>query len=167
MTRISSLCLATGLLIASANAWATANVGTVATGDKSVVTAKVATSENTSAAAIRAQQEAIRAELGSRNGRYKDLSDSRRERLVHHQALVLGHLEGVERTTDLSEADQITVFNSLEAIEAIVNTAEDDRMICRRSKPVGSNRPTTVCRSVAQIRREKEIADKLLERDQQ
>lgn len=166
MTRMTSLCLATGLLLGAAQAWAAAGPA-VATAARAGTTETSASLDNTSAAAIRAQQEQLRAELGAPNGRLKVLSATRRERLVHHQNLVLSQLEGVERTTDLSEADQIAVFNSLEAIEAIVNTAEDDRMVCRRSKPVGSNRPTTVCRSVAQIRREKEIADKVLERDQQ
>ena len=74
-------------------------------------------------------------------------------------------LEGVGSTTDLPEKDQITVFNSLEAIEAIVNQAEEERMVCTRVKPVGSNRPETVCKTVAQMREEKLEADRAFTRD--
>jgi hypothetical protein len=111
---------------------------------------------NLDASAIRTQQQEIRAEAAQRRGRYKDLEEPRRAELFRHQSKVDSLLKSVDKTTDLSELEQVQLFNSLEAIEAIVNAAEDDRMICERSKPVGSNRPVTVCKTVAQRREERE-----------
>jgi hypothetical protein len=113
---------------------------------------------NTSAAAIREQQQEIRTEVVAGKGRYKDMASDKRAKLLSHQDRVLALLAGVDFTTELSELDQIAAFNALEAIEAIVNAAEDERMICERFKPVGSNRPQTLCRTVAQRRAEREAA---------
>lgn len=102
------------------------------------------------------QQAAIRADVMARSGRYKDLPEDKRNTLLNHQQVVTSRLGGVQTTAQLNEHDRIAVFNALEAIEAIVNKAEDDRMICKRHKPVGSNRPQTVCRTVAQLRAEED-----------
>jgi hypothetical protein len=107
---------------------------------------------NTSAAAIRQQQQEIRAEVVAGQGRYKDMPSDKRAQLLSHQDRVPALLADVDFTTELPEADQIAAFNGLEAIEAIVNAAEDERMICERFKPVRSNRPQTRCRTVAQRR---------------
>ncbi|WP_157981459.1 hypothetical protein [Cognatilysobacter tabacisoli] len=148
MSRLT-LCLFAALLVAAALP-AIANPG-----------------DNTSASAIRAQQAQIAAELADRKGRFKDLDAARKAELQAHQTTVLSRLVNVEQTTELPETDQIAVFNALEAIEAIVNQAEDERMVCERYKPVGSNRPTTVCKTVAQRRAEKQVAEQNLSRDQQ
>ncbi len=110
---------------------------------------------NTDARTILDQQAGIRTEAMNKKGRYKDMAEAKRQELFAHQDKVNRMLEGVASTTDLPETDQIAVFNSLEAIEAIINQAEDERMVCKRVKPVGSNRPETVCKTVAQMRAEK------------
>ena len=131
------------------------------------VSTAAAQSDNTSAAAIRAQQDQIRAELADRQGRFKHLDPEKKATVLEHQSTVLSRLEGVERTTELREIDQLAIFNALESIEAILNKAEDDRMICERYKPTGSNRPTTLCKTVAQRRAEKQVADDNMSRDRQ
>jgi hypothetical protein len=120
---------------------------------------------NTDAKTILDQQAGIRTEAMNKKGRYKDMAETKRQELFAHQDKVNRMLEGVGSTTDLPEKDQITVFNSLEAIEAIINQAEDERMVCTRVKPVGSNRPQTVCKTVAQLREEKLDADRAFTRD--
>lgn len=120
------------------------------------------------AQAILAQQGAIRAEAGAGVGRYKGMAEPGRDELLTLHDRVTALLANRARTTDLPEADQIGVFNALQAISAIVNQAEDGRMICERSRPVGSNRPQTVCRSVAQRRPYREAAaNQVSYRDQQ
>jgi hypothetical protein len=112
---------------------------------------------NTDAGAIVAQQQQeIREQAMARKGRYKDMGEQTRNDLFAKQDLVLGLLEGKQRSTELSELDQTTLFNSLEAIQAIVNNAEDERMVCRRERPTGSHRPQNVCKTVAQMRAERE-----------
>ena len=111
---------------------------------------------NTDARAIRKQQEQIRSEAEARSGRYKDLSEARRIELLQRQAVVMRLTEGVTQTTELKEEQQIELFNALESIEAIVNAAEDERMVCERHRPIGSNRPQTICKTVAERRAERE-----------
>jgi hypothetical protein len=123
---------------------------------------------NLDAQAIVAQQNSIRAEVRAGAGRYKGLEADKRDDLFARQDRVMRLLTGKTNTTELSEADQIAVFNDLEGISAIINKAEDDRMICQRSKPVGSNRPKTVCLTVQQRREANEAAaNQLNYRDQQ
>lgn len=165
MTRFTFVCLAAGLLLACVDAAASATPAVP--GADAVLSEQGGMSKNNDAGAIRAQQLQLRAEAGDPKGRFKDLNDRRRVELARHQTLVLDLLEGAERTTDLSAEDQMAVFNSLEAIEAILNSAEDDRMICERSKPVGSNRPKVVCLTVAERRAQKEVTEKALRGDQQ
>lgn len=124
--------------------------------------------KNLDAQAILAQQQEIRAEVEKRGGRFKDMDAKKREELFGRQEKVASLLTGKKATTELSEHDQIIVFNELEAIEAILNKAEDDRLVCERVKPVGSNRPKTVCLTVAARRAEREEAEKQVStRDQQ
>ena len=130
-----------------------------------MLSSPASSNENLDANAIRAQQAAIQADAMARTGRYKDMSDSNLQALRQHQELVAAMLGNVNMTTELSEVDQIAVFNELEAISAIINRAEDERMVCERYRPVGTNRPTTVCRTVAQRRADKELAEQSLRRD--
>ncbi|TKS53135.1 hypothetical protein E4582_13200 [Luteimonas yindakuii] len=112
----------------------------------------------TDAAAIVAQQHEIRQAAQQRSGRYKDMAGADRERLLQAQERVLGRLDGRSSTTELPRNDQVALFNDLEEISALVNKAEDDRMVCERSRPIGSNRPVSVCKTVAQRREERERA---------
>lgn len=107
---------------------------------------------NTDATAIVAQQQEIREDALAGKGVYGDLSERDRRRLMAEQDKVLALLEGKERSTELSQIDQTILFNSLESISAIVNRAEDERMVCERVRATGSNRAERVCMTVAQRR---------------
>ena len=113
---------------------------------------------NMDAQAILKQQQDIRAEVENRSGRFKHLTEEKRERLFANQGTVSSLLKGRQSMQDLSEVDRIAAFNALESIEGILNQAEDDRMVCERVKPIGSNRPKTVCLSVAERRAAREQA---------
>ena len=106
---------------------------------------------NLDAQAIVAQQQEIRVAAQARRGRYKDMEEAQRSALYARQDTVNQLLEGKKLTTELPERDQIVVFNTLEEIEAILNKAEDERLICERYKPAGSNRPQTKCTTVANV----------------
>lgn len=111
--------------------------------------------------AVRVQQAEIRAGAEAGKGRYKDMPAATRQALFAEQAKVLKLLEGKKVETELTENDKMQVFNALESIEAIVNQAEDERVVCKREKATGSNRLTSVCRTVAQMREDREAAAKM------
>lgn len=117
---------------------------------------------NLDAQAILAQQAQIRADAVAGTGRYKDLPEHQRSELFALQDRVTAKLSGRAATTAMKEHDQIAVFNALEAISAILNGDEDERMICERKRPVGSNRRETVCRTVAQRRADQETATEFI-----
>jgi hypothetical protein len=122
----------------------------------------------TDAVAIMAQQQEIRQEAAAGKGRYKGMKQEQRDQLAREQDIVQRLLAGRERTTDLPPEAQLEVFNALEAISAIVNKAEDGRLVCESRKPTGSNRKQTTCRTVAQIRAQRERDTHTLQRrDQQ
>ncbi len=124
-------------------------------------------SSNLDAAAIRSQQQQIRADAEARNGRYKDMPDSKRNDVFRRQGQVEGPLGNVQSITELDETRRIQLFDHLEAISANINADDDERMICERSKPLGSTCPTTVCKTVAQRRDEREAGQReMLRRDQ-
>ena len=113
---------------------------------------------STNAPEIIQQQTALRAEVLSGKGAFKDMDASARNDLLRNQEILFDLLKDKELTTQLSETDQVRVSNSISSIVALVNNAEDDRMICRREKMTGSHRPETICKTVAQRRVEREEA---------
>jgi len=115
---------------------------------------------NLDAGAIRDQQRDIRVAVETGQGIYKDLPENRKRELFGKQDRVLALVRDKSRTTELNEYQQIELFNNLEAIQAIVNSAEDERMICRRERPTGTNRPQTICKTIAQRRADRDVVER-------
>lgn len=62
-----------------------------------------------------------------------------------------------ERSSRVTEQDRLQAFNDQELVNEILSQAKDDsRLICRRERPIGSNRPQNICISVAQRREARE-----------
>lgn len=107
---------------------------------------------------IVAQQTALRAQVMSRKGAFKDLSQSEREQLIEHQTRLLELLEGHDDIEHLNADRRLEVFNTLEMVKAAVNKAEDERQICQRSSVVGSHRVQMICMSAREKREYEEAA---------
>ena len=113
-----------------------------------------------------AQQKQIRDDLMIRKGRYKDMPDPTRVELLSRQAELLAMLDGKRTAADLTEEPQMQAFNTLEWIEAAINNAEDERVICRREKVLGSTRTTRACRTAEYERRARAESRDRIERSQ-
>lgn len=109
-------------------------------------------------AAITSQQAEIRAGVQAGTGRYKNMPTSTKKELLSRQSEVLTVVDGKTSADELSEEERLQVFNNLEWIEAAINNAESERMVCTREKPLGSNRVQRVCKTMAQIEAEREFA---------
>lgn len=107
-------------------------------------------------AAITTQQAAIRADVEAGAGRYRDMPLSTRGELLRQQDTLLRLLEGKVSTAELAENDRLLAFNTLEWIEATINNAEAERMVCKHEKTIGSNRMQRVCKTVAQMEADRE-----------
>lgn len=112
---------------------------------------------------IRSQQSEIRAAVEARNGRYKEMPANTRGELLAKQQHLFHLMEGKQSTQDLNEEQKTEVFNALEWIEAAINGADDERMVCERRPVLGSNRKERVCRTAAQIRAERDSARERLQ----
>lgn len=112
--------------------------------------------------AVKQEQLELRQKLLAGKGAYKDIDAAVRTDLLSKQDIVMKLVEGRQSTSELSPADQVALVNALSSIAAIVEKAEDERMVCRREKMTGSNRPETICKTVAQRRQDREEADKYL-----
>lgn len=114
--------------------------------------------------AIVEQQQRIREEvLAQRNG-WEEVPPAKRNAVLRDQDELLMLLEGKRTIADLKPEQQVEVANLLESINAAITGAEDERKICTRERKVGSHFPARVCRTVGQIRREREATRLGLER---
>ncbi|SJZ53925.1 hypothetical protein [Novilysobacter spongiicola] len=82
------------------------------------------------------------------------------------RSAVLGALERIEFELEsaggidvLDREAQVRVFNDQELVNNLLTRAgEDSRLVCRRSRKVGSHFPTNVCQTVAEQRRLREAS---------
>jgi len=62
---------------------------------------------------------------------------------------------------ELSQAEQVTVFNDQELVNTVLGQARDDsRMVCKRERAVGSNMMTSQCMTVAERRQRQRQSQK-------
>lgn len=109
---------------------------------------------------IREQQTILRQEVIDAEGKFKDMKESDRNELVRRQDGLLKLIDGKTSVSELSEQDKTLAFNELEWIKSAITGAEDQRMICERRRPPGSNRIERICMTVAQRRLAQDAAQK-------
>lgn len=110
---------------------------------------------------VRQQQAEILAGAKAKTGIYASLSADDRDMLITRQMKVLRMIEGKKMSAELTESEKLELFNSLEWIEATVNNAEDERVVCERHAVIGSNLKQRVCMTVAAKR---ELSERSRER---
>lgn len=106
-----------------------------------------------------AQQKQIRSELMASKD-YRGLTEAERAELLSRQDALLRTLEGKSSADELDDKQRMLAFNDLEWIEGVLNDEQDERLICKQEKKLGSNRPVRICRTAAQIEQERELARK-------
>lgn len=119
--------------------------------------------DSPSLAEIRIQQIEYRSQALANQGTFKDITPRVRNELVAKQTEFIDITEGKQSLDELSRDDQMRAINTLEWIKAAVTKAENERIVCERVKVVGSNRPQRVCRTVGEMRSERDAAVKVME----
>jgi hypothetical protein len=112
---------------------------------------------------IRKEQISYRQQAMDKAGPFKDISEPDRQALIQKQNQLITLIEGKSTLGELARDDQTTAINTLEWIKAAITRAEDERLVCERVKLVGSNRPSRICKTVAERRQEREEAEKSME----
>lgn len=109
-----------------------------------------------------AQREAIFKALGD-GETYVEISAQDMQVVKTSLNAISNLLRDVRDVEQLSEVDKVRVFNEQERINSLLVPAyADSRVICRRHKPTGSNRPTNICLTVAERRRARDGAEDFL-----
>jgi hypothetical protein len=111
-------------------------------------------------AQIRTAQGELRQAIERKSGNYSQFSDEERKAIFAKQDEVLSLIDGKQDIAELGPDGRIALANALEAVKASLARAEDNRMICERIKPLGSNRPQNKCISVGVRRRMREEAQR-------
>lgn len=106
---------------------------------------------------VLAHQREIRSKVQD-STQYRGLEEARRNELLSRQDALLRLLEDKRGGAPLAPKDQLHVFNEVQWIDGVLNDAEAERLVCRQERRVGSNRMTRVCRTAAQIERQREAA---------
>jgi len=113
---------------------------------------------------IREQQARLQAEVRAGRGAFKDMDAAQRQDLLSRQTRLLALLQGRQGIDDFPPEAKLELFNLLEYIKGAVTRAEDDRMVCRRERVVGSNLPQVVCMTAkAERERRERTRDVLLQ----
>lgn len=113
-------------------------------------------------AEIHEQQTELHADAVAGKGQFKDMSNEDRADVVKRQGEVLALIEGKSSLDDLNDIEKVRAFNLLESIKATLVKNEDERVICERHKPAGSNMTQRVCATVAERRRMQEVTSEAL-----
>ena len=114
--------------------------------------------------AIVEQQNQIRVEVKAARNGWEALPQEKRSEVLAQQDRLFALLQDKQTIGDLEPDRQVEAANLLASINATVTGAEDERMVCTRERKVGSNFSQRVCRTVAQMRREREATREALER---
>jgi hypothetical protein len=112
---------------------------------------------------VRAQQKEIRAGVMAGTGRYKDMPEQDKQKLIKEQDQLLTLIGDKQDPSQLDPDQRVAAFNILESIEAAINKAEDERMVCERYQKTGTNRKVTVCRTQRQVKESRDRARRQME----
>ena len=107
-------------------------------------------------AQIRTAQTEMRQAIERKTGNYSQFTEAERKAIFARQDEVLALIDGKSAIGDLAPDGRLALVNALEAVNAMVAGAEDNRLICERVKLIGSNRPQNKCISVGERRRQRE-----------
>ena len=89
---------------------------------------------------------------------YSEIGAEKRRQVVDALARIDGRL-GDGGMASLPEHERVAIFNDQELVNNLLTEArEDSRLVCRRERPIGSNRPQNYCMTVAQRRDARENA---------
>lgn len=119
----------------------------------------------TDLAAIRAQQIELRAEAMAAKGIFKDMDSTKRSRLISRQDQLLALIEGKASVAEFDDRGQVRAFNLLEEINALINDAEGNQVVCENVRKTGSHRKTKVCTTLAERRRLQQETEDHLRRE--
>ncbi len=102
----------------------------------------------------------LNADLGGKG--YGHVKDEGRHRIEASEAEIRRLLQDVRSLDTLNDAQKVALFNETQAIVAVLNDSEKDRMICEREKVTGSHRPVVLCMTVEERQKQADVTKQAL-----
>lgn len=102
-------------------------------------------------------------EMRLENGDPRRLNRTEEQRVETLLGQLRSRLETVDSVDNLSPDAQKAVYNDTQELWATVIGRDEDQVICRREHQVGTNRPRTRCRTIAEIREDQQTARQALD----
>lgn len=103
---------------------------------------------------------AMKAQVGkdfTQDKRYREITPADQATVTKTLARMDARWQKAEDTAQLSLNDRVEMVNDEQLVDNILqHAAVDSRMVCHREDPIGSHLTKTVCRTVAQMKREQE-----------
>lgn len=95
----------------------------------------------------------------------RELNDQEMAHFRRLSRTLNGLLADVGHIDELEYDDKIRVFNLNEELHAVVIGRDEDQVVCKRQRTVGTNFRTTTCRTLSDVRREREGAARWIRED--
>jgi hypothetical protein len=96
---------------------------------------------------------------------YSELTARQKEDVVDALERIEAILEGAPSVESLSTDDKLQLVNDQEFVNTVLTKAADDsRLICKQERKTGSHRMAPRCRTMAQIRKDREDAQEIARR---
>lgn len=87
------------------------------------------------------------------DGRYEYIRQDDKDRVESDLHAMQAMLEKNGSVAAMNAQDKVNLFNTQEHLNGILVHNDRDRLVCERRAPVGTNIPTTTCRTFGEIER--------------
>jgi hypothetical protein len=99
-------------------------------------------------------------------GRYSYVTPSERTRVNQRLDQMSGMFDKAPAVEQMSEDDKLKMFNYQEEVNAILAKHDNERVICKNVKPIGSNIPMKQCTTAGEIEARRRGDMQYLQRNQ-
>jgi hypothetical protein len=96
------------------------------------------------------------------NGRYEFIRADSKAQVDADLAAMQALLKKSGSVAAMGKEDQIALFNHQEHLNGILLHNDGNRLICERRPPMGSNIPVTMCKTVAELEKQRRDAQKMM-----
>lgn len=99
-------------------------------------------------------------------GRYSYVTPDERSK-VNSRLDEMEHLFGDKsEVSQMSDADKTAMFNKQEEVNSILAKRDNERLICKNEKPIGSNIPVKTCQTAGELEARRRNDSQYLQRTQ-
>jgi hypothetical protein len=99
-------------------------------------------------------------------GHYQFTSNTDRQRIDTQFSAMQSLFDKYGTVAQMDESTKVQLFNDQEAVNAILNHNDSNRLVCEHIAPLGSNIPKTVCRTYGEIQQEQRDSQHYLNANQ-